>query len=87
MVMVIFSEKEEEQASSENSEGERSPSPLEDSLQEEDTTSAQSASTDQPHSPRITAVQCQLEDHSISQKQAGTEEKDKGRAEPQQGVA
>lgn len=86
MVMVIFSEEEEEQASSENSEGERSPTPLEDSMQEEETTSAQSASTDQPHSPRIKAVQCQLEDHSISHHQARMEEKDKGKAESQHGA-
>jgi hypothetical protein len=86
MVTVIFSEEEEEKASSENSEGERSPTPLEDSMQEEETTSAQSASTDQPHSPRIKAVQCQLEDHSISHQQAGMEEKDKGKAESQHGA-
>lgn len=48
MVTVIFSEEEEEHVSSKNLDGELSPTPLEDSMQEEDTTSAQSASASLP---------------------------------------
>lgn len=82
MVTVIFSEEEEEQVSSENSEKEHSPTPLDGSSQEEDIISAQSASKDQSPSPRINAVQRQLEDHSISHMTEGMEVKAQGTAGP-----